>query len=138
MDSFVKAFSDVLALLIGIGYNPIPTAASISVIFIGRERFVRPLRSKDLTPAAGLELYYKYKGRITYVAWLFAFLTAFAVKKPDDLYEVVLVLMWSVIHLAVGTLVYDHLASRGFVYFTGEFVRKVEDRTIIKEDRKNG
>jgi len=134
MDTLLKAILDVWNLMISVGYDPIPTAVAVSIIFIGRERFVRPLRNKELKRSEGLALNARYRARIMYVSWLFAFLTALAIKRPVDMYDVVLVVVWSAVHTAAGTLLYDHFSSRKFMASTGNLVRKEEDR----EDPANG
>lgn len=110
---------DLINIIVALGYNPIPTAVAISIIFIGRERFIRPLRNnKDLKPAEGRALHARYQARIMYASWMAAFLTVLAIKRPDNMYDAVLVVMWSTVHTFIGTQVYYHLYSRGFVEST--------------------
>lgn len=123
MEDVLKLFKDLWDFFIAIGYDPIPTMVAVSVIFIARERYVRPIHSKKMKKAKAIALHEKMKDQILKACWLFSFITAFAVKRSLDPFDVLVTFVWSLIHTASASVLYSYLSSKKFMKNLGVYIQ---------------
>lgn len=132
MDAILVAIKQVWDLMVGIGYDPIPTLVAVSIWFIGRERYVRPIFSKSISRENALLIHAKMKIRVIYISWLFAFLTTFAIKRSFDPFDIIMTFVWSAVHTAVASLLYQYFSTKKWMQKAGLFFQPKS----IKEEKE--
>ncbi len=124
--AILKLIKDLWDFFGMIGYDPIPTMVATAILFIARERFVRPIHNRKMKKVDAIILHAKMKDQILKASWLFSFITAFAIKRSIDPFDILLILVWSVIHTAVASMLYSYFSTKNFMKKLGGFVQPKE------------